>query len=407
MSCAALAACTVLALAAPAYAGPSNPSSPSPTSVAAPTVDPAAPTPTAPYPAGPPQGFAPDGSTIGGQQLDTRGQVTVSTTAVPADVTAKGFLVADLDTGAVLAAQDPHGRYYPASTLKTLLVATLFPTLDPNAQVVVTADDVNIEGSAAGLVAGGTYPVLTLWQAVFLQSDNQAAHALARTAGSVPGTVALMNEHARYLHAYDTVAGTPNGLDVAGQSSSPYDLCLFMREIVDNPAMLTVAQTRIAMMPPEPPDNPAFQFQNQNKLLANYPGTLAGKTGFTDAARHTFVAAATRGNRRLVVSLMDGEQQPVLMWEQAAHLLDWAFATDPTTTGVGRLVRPGDYPPPQPATSSSALVPSATSATGAPKAATRTSSSGVPLVPVLVAGVALIAVLGLLVVVGRRRGRHT
>ena len=44
---------------------------------------------------------------------------------------AHGVLVADLDTGQVLAAKDPHGRYAPASTLKTLTAVTLIPRLDP------------------------------------------------------------------------------------------------------------------------------------------------------------------------------------------------------------------------------------------------------------------------------------
>src|SRR3954462_10497551 len=49
---------------------------------APPTPHPAAPTPTAPIPGGPPQGHAPNGTTVGGEQLDTRG-VVVSTGAPP------------------------------------------------------------------------------------------------------------------------------------------------------------------------------------------------------------------------------------------------------------------------------------------------------------------------------------
>ena len=61
---------------------------------------------------------------------------------------------------------------------------------------------------------------------------------------------------------------------------------------------------------------------NSNQLLARYPGALGGKTGFTDAARHTLVGAAERDGRRLVVALVRGEQHPVPMWRQAAALLD-------------------------------------------------------------------------------------
>src|SRR3954466_1860689 len=80
-----------------------------------PTVDPSAPTPTAPYPGGPPQGHAPDGRTVGGEGLETRGVVVADgTPPLPDGLAAAGWLVADASSGQVLAARDPHGRYYPA-----------------------------------------------------------------------------------------------------------------------------------------------------------------------------------------------------------------------------------------------------------------------------------------------------
>ena len=59
---------------------------------------------------------------------------------------------------------------------------------------------------------------------------------------------------------------------------------------------------------------------NQDDLLHRYPGTLGGKTGFTDLARKTFVAAAQRDGRRLVIAMMYGlvrEGGPTY-WDQAA-----------------------------------------------------------------------------------------
>src|SRR3954454_2351199 len=256
-----------------------------------PTVDPAAPTPTAPIPGGPPQGHAPNGSTVGGEQPNTRGVVVADgAPALPDGLAAAGWLVADAGTGQVLAARDPHGRYYPASTLKTLTRLTLAPLLDPARVVVGTAEDANIEGSRVGLVDGGRYPVSLLFQALILQSGNDAANALARAAGGVEVTVAAMNETAEDIGAFDTVAGTPSGLDVAGQSSSPYDLALIFRALISNPVTAAVLTTPTAQIPEVPGRAPGYQIQNQNPL-AGYPGTIGGKTGFTDAARHTFVTA--------------------------------------------------------------------------------------------------------------------
>ena len=340
---AGLTVAATLAVLAGVCAGPAT---------AGPAADPGAPTPTAPYPGGPPPGTSPDGSTVGGAELAARGLVLPpGAAALPAGLDARGWLIADLDTDRVLAARDPHGRYYPASTLKTLALLALHDRVDPAAVVTGTAADAGVEGTKVGIVAGGRYPVPLLFQAMMMASGNDAASALSRAAGGVERTLELMNGTASQLQAYDTVAGTPSGLDMAGQGSSAYDLALFMRQIVNDPALLAIVRTPTALMPAVPPRYPAYQIQNQDTLLTTYPGMLAGKNGFTDAARHTFVGAAQRGDRRLVVALMQGEQVPVRMTEQATRLLDWGFALPAGTLPVGELVqpRPLGVPAPTPA----------------------------------------------------------
>jgi D-alanyl-D-alanine carboxypeptidase (penicillin-binding protein 5/6) len=367
---------------------------------ARPTVDPTAPTPTAPYVGPPPQGSAPDGRTVGGEDLDTRGTVVADgAPPLPEGLAANGWLVADGGTGDVLAARDPHGRYYPASTLKTLTLLTLAPLLDPATVVEGTAEDESIEGSRVGLVQGGRYPVGLLFQALILQSGNDAANALARTAGGVSVTVDAMNETAEDLGAYDTVAGTPSGLDMAGQSSSPYDLALIFRALLADPVTAAVLTTPVANVPAVEGRSPGYQIQNQNPL-AGTPGNLGGKTGFTDAARHTFVTAAERGGRRLVVSVMDTESVPLRAADQAALLLDWGFATPPGIEGVGWLVDSGKLPPLPAATTTAARTPRPESddTDGTEVTAARTSSPWIP-VGLGAGAVAIVAAT----LVGRRR----
>ncbi|MCZ2859497.1 D-alanyl-D-alanine carboxypeptidase family protein [Blastococcus sp. VKM Ac-2987] len=391
----------------PAQADPATGTAPA---SSRPTVDPTAPTPTAPRTGLPPRGSAPDGSTVGGERLRTRGVVVAADAPpLPDGIAASGWLVADAGTGAVLGARDPHGRYYPASTLKTLTLLTLVPRLDPALVVEGTVEDEQIEGSRVGLVAGGRYPVPLLFSALVLQSGNDAASALARAAGGQAATVAAMNRTAAELGAFDTVAGTPSGLDVAGQSTSPYDLALFFRALVEDPVTAEVLRTPTADMPAVEGRGPGFQIQNQNPLLTSYPGNLGGKTGFTDAARHAFVTAAERDGRRLVVSVLDTENVPLRAADQAARLLDWGFAVAPTAAGVGRLVRPADLVA-APTTRSSAapvLAPPGTAAAPA-DASPVGEPAGRPWTAVAVTVVAL-AVLGAVSATlrGRRRARPT
>ncbi|RFU23465.1 D-alanyl-D-alanine carboxypeptidase [Geodermatophilus marinus] len=370
---------------------------------ARPTADPLAPTPTAPPPGGPPQGSGPGGVTVGGEELDTRGTVVAEgTPPLPEGVVAPGWLVADAD-GTVLAARDPHGRYAPASTLKTLTLLTLLPLLDPEHVVEGTVEDEAVEGSRVGLVAGGRYPVRLLFEALVMQSGNDAALALARAAGGVDVTLRAMNETARALGAYDTVAGSPSGLDVAGQSSSPYDLVLVFRRLLADPRAAALLVTPTAQMPPVEGRSEGYQIQNENPLLSRYPGNLGGKTGFTDAARHTFVTAAERDGRRLLVSVMGTENVPLRAADQAALLLDWGFAVPAGTPGVGVLVdSAADVPPPSRTAPRTTGPPPAVAAAGASAA-----PAGPPPSALLPAVLALTAVaVAALAVTGRRRARR-
>ncbi|MEV6301536.1 D-alanyl-D-alanine carboxypeptidase [Actinoplanes sp. NPDC051861] len=286
---------------------------------------------------------------VGGDALATHGLVVPEGSPKPPAITASTWLVADLDTGEVLGACDPHGYQTPASVQKTLLAATAIDQLDPKQVVTVTRGDLDIEpgSSAVGLIVGGKYPISTLWLGLLLNSGNDAANALARVAGGggkdgVANTVAAMNALAASLGANQTHAVTPSGLDGKGQFTSAYDLALIGRVCLNNADFRKYALTRTAQMPAQKTASRkvgGFQFQNENKLIYNYPGALGGKTGFTQLARHSYVGGAERGGRRLVVTVLGAEARPLRGWEQGAKLLDWGFSL-PKGTSVGNLVTP-------------------------------------------------------------------
>jgi D-alanyl-D-alanine carboxypeptidase (penicillin-binding protein 5/6) len=209
-----------------------------------------------------------------------------------------------------------------------------------------TADlDLPKDSSAVGLIVGGQYPVSTLWYGLLLESGNDAADALARVAGGaagLPGTVAAMNTEAHRLGADDTHAVTPSGLDAPDQYTSSYDLALIARADFARPDFVQYDTALRFQWPAQPPKDPkGFQIQNEDKLLTHYPGAMGGKTGFTDEARHTYVGAAQRNGRRLVVALMGAEIVPARAEGQGETLLNWGFSL-PATSGVGDLVTPDE-----------------------------------------------------------------
>ncbi|MBO0878170.1 MAG: D-alanyl-D-alanine carboxypeptidase, partial [Pseudonocardia sp.] len=192
---------------------------------------------------------------------------------------------------------------------------------------------------------------------------------------------------------------SPSGLDAAGMATSAYDLAVVYRVVMRDPTFAEISRTRLFDWPGAD-DRPGFKISNDNHLLASYPGEIGGKTGFTDDARHTLIAAAERHGRRLVAVLMRGEQRPVPMDTQAARLLDYGFALPPDTPPVGTLV---DQRP---------AAPTDGTAQPAPTAAPATATGEHRLAGLaVVGGGALLGIL-LSVLIARRRpedrgGRHT
>ncbi|MDH6465546.1 D-alanyl-D-alanine carboxypeptidase (penicillin-binding protein 5/6) [Micromonospora sp. A200] len=310
--------------------------------VPCPAVKPPMPPPAAPSP--PPVG--PADLAVGGETLATAGLAIPAGASMAPSVTATSWVVADLDSGAVLGGCGPHEHRTPASVQKMLLAAALMPHLDPAQEVEVTrADlqDLDPASSLMGVVEGGRYSVESLWLGLLLKSGNDAANVLARAGGGTAGRqggVQAMNDEAHRLGAKQTHAATPSGLDGPGQYTSAYDLALIARATYARADFRRYIATRVAEIPAKP-GTPGFSITHDNTLLDHYPGTLGGKTGFTDLARQTYVGVAERNGRRLAVTLLGAETAPLGSLGEAAALLDWGFALPPDAS-VGRLVTPDE-----------------------------------------------------------------
>lgn len=254
---------------------------------------------------------------------------------VPESVLASGWLVADLDTGEVIAAKDPHGRYRPASIIKVLLARVALEHLDLDTVVTASDEAAGMEGSAVGIGPGGKYTVRSLLEGLLMASGNDAATALAEQLGGEKETLRLVNELAQRDGARDTRVMNYTGLDRAGQSSSAFDLARFYRAAWKNPVFAEIVRTDHVDFPGWG-ENEGFEVWNDNHLLLNDPTGIGGKTGYTDDANHTFVGATDRDGRRLVAVLLDTTVDRGRAWEQARDLLDEAYQV-PAGRGVASL----------------------------------------------------------------------
>lgn len=312
--------------------------------------------------------------------------------ALPTDLTAAAWTVTDLDTGQVLAAKDAHAQHAPASTLKVLTTLALLPEVPKDEVVVPLQSDIDVEGSKVGLLRDVSYTAEQLYAALLMVSGNDTANALATAAGGQAEAAEIMNRTAADAGAVDTRAVNQHGLDAQGQVSTPYDLAAIARAALDQPDIARWVITRRSTMPGKPGEA-GFEIYNHNKLLGSYEGALGVKNGYTSQARASFIGAAERDGRRLVVTLMRAEPR---VWAEAAQLLDWGFAAAAAgAVPVGTLP-----PPPEPAEEPSPVEAVAetvadTAAGLAPAAAGESDVSPLPgreLAGALLVGATLVAV---------------
>ncbi|MEU6811617.1 serine hydrolase [Streptomyces sp. NPDC046831] len=272
------------------------------------------------------------------------------------DLSALSWLVADADTGEVLAAHDAHLPLPPASTLKTLFALTVLPALPGTLQHTVTAKDLEGIGAGSSLVGvapGLTYSVSDLWRGVFLHSGNDAVHVLARLNGGWNHTARQMEVKARSLGALDTHVVSPDGYDAEGQVSSAYDLAVFGRAGLHNADFARYCSTAWSLFPGYAG---SFGIRNTNRLLTGadgvepYPGLIGIKNGYTSHAGNTLVSAARQHGRTLVATVMNPQEGDGLkVYEETRALLDWGFAAAEHVDPVGSLnaVRPATAPRPR------------------------------------------------------------
>jgi D-alanyl-D-alanine carboxypeptidase (penicillin-binding protein 5/6) len=316
-------------------------------------------------------------SDTGGAQLARPGvQVALPAgVARPPALRAAAWVVADLATGNVLASCNAHVPLAPASTLKVLTALSLHGRIDRSQRYVARPEDAGVDGTKVGLSPGSVYTVADLWHGLLMGSGNDCANALAALAGGMPAASRLMTDTARSLGARDTVVANTSGLDAAGQVTSAYDLALFGRALLRDPALAALVRTKTYAFPGKGKvfgkARKTYQIQNHDLLLYRYPGATGIKNGFTTAAGASFVGSATRAGHSYLVALLRSDYDS---WRLGAALLTWAFANGGQAAPVGTLNVPAADAAPQRAST----VP--------PTAATTDGTSPQPRVPHAVSG---------------------
>ena len=268
-------------------------------------------------------------------------QAAKTRTARPIENTAayKGAVIMDAASGQILFEDHQGEPSPPASMTKLMTFLVLHDKLQSGAltlktPVTVEAADSKIGGTQVWLKEKEVFPVEELLYAMMIQSANDAAHALARTAaGSTAAFVELMNAKARELGMTHTTFRTPHGLPPSnrrlsdGDLTTPQDFAILCRELLLKTDVLTYASVKTRNFGDGVRATPVVM-NNHNHLLGKIAGVDGLKTGFTNGAGFCLSATALRNGRRIIVVVM-GCQDRKLRDIKVAELIERGFAALP------------------------------------------------------------------------------
>lgn len=258
-------------------------------------------------------------------------------TLTPPPIAAKAFMLVDVLSGQTLAAAAENDRFEPASLTKLMTAYLVFGAiregkLDAAKAVTVSPNAMKAAGARMFLEAGKQVAVADLLRGLIVQSGNDAAIALAEAvAGSEEAFVARMNEQAARMGLANTRFMNASGQPVAGHQSSARDLAvLAMALIRDFPE-------RYALYSEKEFSYNGIKQANRNRLLWTDPTVDGMKTGFTESAGYCLLAAARRGERRLI-SVVLGAQSDTMRTTESQKLLNFGFQAYDTR----RIYKGGD-----------------------------------------------------------------
>lgn len=258
------------------------------------------------------------------------------------DVTARGAIIVDADSGAVIWEYDADRPLPPASTTKVMTAVLALQSHRLDQQFTVSANAAATGGSRMGLRPGQGVALRDLLYAVLLKSANDASVVVAEgVAGSEYEFADRMNLKARVVGATTTNFVNPHGLTDHGHVTTARDLSRMFRYGLGVPGFREVLHTPAAAIPIEGPSARLARVRSHNRLLNAPDYQVIGKTGYTRPAKRCFVGAAGYGSREVVIAILGSSD----LWGDARRMLYYGLSTDRPTP----VLMASGAPPPRPA----------------------------------------------------------
>ncbi len=253
---------------------------------------------------------------------------TMATSAQTVDLSLQsgGAVLIEQHSGRVLYDHNMHEKLRPASVTKVMTILLIMEAIDSGRlsytdKVPCSENASSMGGSQIWLDVREELTVDEMLKAICVVSANDCTVAMAEyLAGSEEAFVQKMNEKAKELGMNDTCFKNCHGIDEDGHVTSPYDIALMSKELLNNHPNIT-KYTTIWM---DSLRDGKSQLVNTNKLIRNYKGATGLKTGSTSVALYNLSASATRDDLSLIAVIMKAPSTAI-RFSEAQKLLDYGF----------------------------------------------------------------------------------
>lgn len=196
-------------------------------------------------------------------------------------LSAKNYLIADLDSGFVFSEKDSQKRVPIASLTKLMTAAVVSEEIDLRKSITVSTAMLEPYGETEGLSAGKEFSIVNLFYPLLTESSNDAAEVLSYFLGR-KRAVELMNKKAKSIMMNDTDFADVHGYGPENISSAR-DIFYLVRYVLNNrPLIWDITKGKEVI---SYGDITFKNLENRN-LFYSDPDFAGGKTGYIISSKY-------------------------------------------------------------------------------------------------------------------------
>jgi len=231
------------------------------------------------------------------------------------ETSAEGVYVVDLPSFTPILERNKHIKFLPASTAKIITALVAFDIYKTDQ--VITVKKTISEGQLMELNIGEKITVENLLYGLLVHSGNDAAYVLADNHG-FEKFIDLMNKKAKELKMMDSYFKNPAGLDENNQYTTPFDLALAARVLLENPYLAKIVSTKEITI--SDVDFKYFhKLTNVNKLLGEIAGLGGLKTGYTEEAGENLVSFYKKNGHQFIIVILKSQDR----FYDTTNVINW------------------------------------------------------------------------------------